>query len=327
MKGDVTIMPIAAGKRGLACTWCGRLRCLFGSSTRTACPSLVAPPAGHTLGGACWHITVGGESIVYAPRLNPRSELLLGKSPLASLVARPTALITDARPYDDALAAASTAAVAAAAAACTAAGVPVGTPSALVTQQLLTEIGDTLRGGGSVLLPAPTAGRALELLLVLESSWSRDYHTPIFYVAHTAATVIAYAKTMLEYSHERLTRSFTEERVTPFTFEHVRPVCSGQELSEILRWQRSPVVIVSSLASLEAGIGRDTLLTTILPDKRHAVIVTGELRLGARSSLVNATRPSPSPSRPPTPACLLACLAWRMQIARAFPPAVSQLLC
>ncbi|MFS7950321.1 putative metallo-beta-lactamase, cleavage and polyadenylation specificity factor subunit 2 [Helianthus anomalus] len=106
---------------------------------------VIAPHvAGHLLGGTVWKITKDGEDVIYAVDFNHRKERHLHGTVLESFV-RPAVLITDAY---NALS---------------------NQPSRRQRdQEFLEAILNTLRANGNVLLPVDSAGRVLELLLILE---------------------------------------------------------------------------------------------------------------------------------------------------------------
>ena len=96
--------------------------------------------AGHLLGGTVWKITKDGEDVIYAVDFNHRKEKHLNGIILESFV-RPAVMITDAY-------------------------------NTLNNQPPKQQRQRDTEAGGNVLLPIETAGRVLELLLVLEEHWS-----------------------------------------------------------------------------------------------------------------------------------------------------------
>jgi cleavage and polyadenylation specificity factor subunit 2 len=69
--------------------------------------------------------------------------------------------------------------------------------------QLLESIMSTLKGGGNVLLPADTAGRVLELLLIIHSYW--EYNSfgksnfPLVFLANESYYTVDFARSMIEW--------------------------------------------------------------------------------------------------------------------------------
>jgi cleavage and polyadenylation specificity factor subunit 2 len=160
-------------------------------------------PAGRTLGGAIWKITKEAEDIVYAVDYNHKKERHLNPTMLETLL-RPTLLITDARQTFVQHA-------------------PRKDRDKKLTESILT----TLRGGGCVLLPTDTAGRALELLLLLDpvccrhrahvlltcqsQLWSHHelaQQYPLAFYNNVAINVLEFAKSQLEWQADDIARRF-----------------------------------------------------------------------------------------------------------------------
>lgn len=101
----------------------------------------------------------------------------------------------------------------------------------------------TLRAGGNVLLPVDTAGRVLELILMLESvstghmlqfsfsltvyvvntkSWFLQYwadenlNYPIYFLTYVASSTIDYVKSFLEWMSDSIAKSFEKTRENIF---------------------------------------------------------------------------------------------------------------
>uniref|UniRef100_A0ACD5YCN4 Uncharacterized protein n=1 Tax=Avena sativa TaxID=4498 RepID=A0ACD5YCN4_AVESA len=100
--------------------------------------------SGHLLGGTVWKITKDGEDVVYAVDFNHRKEKHLNGTVLGSFV-RPAVLITDA--YN---------------------ALNNQVYKRQQDQDFIDSMVKVLSSGGSVLLPVDTAGRVLELLLIME---------------------------------------------------------------------------------------------------------------------------------------------------------------
>ena len=100
------------------------------------------------LGGALWHIKKDTDEVVYAVDCNHVRESLLDGGTLGTF-RRPGLLITSARD----------------------AHLPSRPPRRERDRELLEAGTGALGRGGDVLLPVDTAGRVLELVLVLEAHW------------------------------------------------------------------------------------------------------------------------------------------------------------
>lgn len=102
-------------------------------------------PAGHMIGGTIWRITkMGEEEIVYAVDFNHKKERHLNGCSFEA-IGRPNLLITDSYTADFGQA-----------------------RRKQRDEQLLTNILQTVRNGGNVLLVIDTAGRVLELAQLLD---------------------------------------------------------------------------------------------------------------------------------------------------------------
>lgn len=108
---------------------------------------------------------------------------------------------------------------------------------------ILDAILNTLRGNGNVLLPVDTAGRILELLLILEQVslqkicdfylsldfyiimifllmlqyWEQHHLTyPIFFLTHVSSSTVDYVKSFLEWMSDSIAKSFEHTRDNAF---------------------------------------------------------------------------------------------------------------
>ena len=94
-----------------------------------------------------------------------------------------------------------------------------GYPDAARTASASAQL--TLRAGsacaGNVLLPVDTAGRALEVLLLLDRHWDRAklYFTLVF-VAPQARQVLELAKTQLTWMSDAVLQAFERTQSNPF---------------------------------------------------------------------------------------------------------------
>eukprot|EP00004_Rigifila_ramosa_P019219 TRINITY_DN4858_c0_g1_i1.p1 TRINITY_DN4858_c0_g1~~TRINITY_DN4858_c0_g1_i1.p1 ORF type:complete len:857 (-),score=236.55 TRINITY_DN4858_c0_g1_i1:60-2339(-) len=198
---------------------------------------VVPHEAGHLIGGTIWRILKDTDSIVYAVDYNNRKEQLLNSS-LLEAIERPTVLITDA--YN---------------------GLVNQLPkrSALETQ-LCEHILSSVRQDGCVLIPVDAAGRALELLLVLNAVWRdpRFSNYTLAFLSNVAYNTIEFAKGMLEWTSEALLKQFdsSEKRKNPLHFEKVQICHTMAELAEL----KSPKVVLASCASLDYGFSRELFL-------------------------------------------------------------------
>lgn len=113
----------------------------------------------------------------------------------------------------------------------------------------------TLRAGGNVLLPVDTAGRILELVLMLESYWAdENLNYPIYFLTYVASSTIDYAKSFLEWMSDSIAKSFEQTRENVFLLKNITLLVNKADLDNA---HDGPKVVLASMASLEAGFSRD----------------------------------------------------------------------
>ncbi|CAG5106697.1 Similar to Cpsf100: Probable cleavage and polyadenylation specificity factor subunit 2 (Drosophila melanogaster) [Cotesia congregata] len=199
--------------------------------------SLTPLPAGHMIGGTIWKICkVGEEDIVYAVDFNHKKERHLNGCELEKLK-RPSLFITDAfnASYQQAR-------------------------RRLRDEKLMTNILQTLRGGGNVLIGVDTAGRVLELAHMLDQLWRNKesgllaYSLALF--TNVSYNVVEFAKSQIEWMSEKLMKSFEGARNNPFVFKHLQLCHTMQECQAV----PSPKVVLASTPDLECGFSRELFL-------------------------------------------------------------------
>ncbi|CEJ03740.1 hypothetical protein RMCBS344292_17718 [Rhizopus microsporus] len=79
----------------------------------------------------------------------------------------------------------------------------------------------SLKNGGSVLLPTDSSARVLELSYLLDQYWAQNgLNYPLIMLSNTSYHTIHFAKIMLEWMGEELTRSFSQTRENPYEFKY-----------------------------------------------------------------------------------------------------------
>ncbi|CAF1601439.1 unnamed protein product, partial [Adineta ricciae] len=208
-------------------------------------------PAGHMIGGAIWKISKEGEEeIVYAVDYNHKKERHLNSSNLTK-ISRPTLLITDAlntkysqgqRKTKDA--------------------------------QLLTTILETMRRDGNVLICVDTAGRVLELALLLEQLWRNEQSGLFAYslalLNNFSHQVIEFARSQVEWMADKIVRQFEESRANPFQLRYVKLCHNLSDLEKV----RAPKVVLASQPDLECGFARDLFIQWAENDKNSIILTT-----------------------------------------------------
>lgn len=91
---------------------------------------------------------------------------------------------------------------------------------------MLDTVMSTLRNDGNVLMPVDTAGRVLELMLLLEKHWSQNRLSyPLALLTPVAYNTLEFAKTQLEWMNEQVAKDFevSRDRDNPFSLRSGTP--------------------------------------------------------------------------------------------------------
>ncbi|KAF7281402.1 cleavage and polyadenylation specificity factor subunit 2 [Rhynchophorus ferrugineus] len=208
-------------------------------------------PAGHMIGGTIWKIMKAGEEdIIYANSFNHKKERHLNGCELEKLQ-RPSLLIIDAfnATYQQARRRAR-------------------------DEKLMTNILQTLRNNGNVLIAVDTAGRVLELAHMLDQLWRNKESGLLTYslalISNVAYNVVEFAKSQIEWMSDKLMRSFEGARNNPFQFKHLYLCHSLQELNKVA----SPKVVLASSPDLESGFSRELFLQWCSNPNNSVIITT-----------------------------------------------------
>lgn len=206
--------------------------------------------AGHMIGGTIWKIVKDGEEdIIYSVDFNHKKERHLNGCVLESL-SRPSLLITDAynANYNQAR-------------------------RRFRDEQLLTNILQTLRNGGNVLIAVDTAGRVLELAHMLDQLWRNPESGLSAYslalINNVCYNVIEFAKSYVEWMSDKIMKSFEGQRNNPFQFKHLQLCYKLNDLNRV----REPKVVLASQPDLECGFSRD-LFVNWSTNPRNTIILT-----------------------------------------------------
>ncbi|XP_043273422.1 probable cleavage and polyadenylation specificity factor subunit 2 [Venturia canescens] len=218
--------------------------------------TLTPLPAGHMIGGTIWKIVkVGEEDIIYAVDFNHKKERHLNGCELERLQ-RPSLLITDAfnATYQQAR-------------------------RRTRDEKLMTNILQTLRGGGNVLVGVDTAGRVLELAHMLDQLWRNKESGLLAYslglLNNVSYNVVEFAKSQIEWMSDKLMRSFEGARNNPFQFKHLQLCHSMAELNQV----PSPKVVLASTPDMECGFSRDLFLQWC-SNPQNSIIITSRTSPG-----------------------------------------------
>ncbi|KAM0281126.1 hypothetical protein ACHAQH_003705 [Verticillium albo-atrum] len=265
-------------------------------------PSPFSPPlngltitafnAGHTLGGTIWHIQHGLESIVYAVDWNQARENVFagaawlggagaGSAEVIEQLRKPTALICSSRGADR--------------------NAPSGGRRKR-DEQLIEMIKLCVSRGGTVLIPADSSARVLELAYLLEHAWRLEAGksdsalraAKLYLAGRNMSSTLRYARSMLEWMDDNIVREFEAtadgqrkangndgkhaKDAAPFDFRYTRLVERQAQIQKLLSQATENVqsegrVIVASDNSLEWGFSKD-LIRELAKDSRNLLILT-----------------------------------------------------
>lgn len=211
-------------------------------------------PAGHMIGGTVWKIMrVGEEDIIYANDFNHKKERHLNGCELEKLQ-RPSLLIVGAfnASYRQ-------------------------IPRKLKDEKLMTNILQTLRNNGNVLVAVDTAGRVLELAHMLDQLWRNKESGLLAYslalLSNVSYNVVEFAKSQIEWMSDKLMKSFEGARNNPFQFKHLHMCHSMQELAKV----SNPKVVLASSADMESGFSRELFLQWCSNANNSIIITTRTL--------------------------------------------------
>ncbi|XP_016317181.1 cleavage and polyadenylation specificity factor subunit 2-like [Sinocyclocheilus anshuiensis] len=212
--------------------------------------SITPLPAGHMIGGTIWKIVKDGEEeIIYGVDFNHKREIHLNGCSLET-ISRPSLLITDS--FNASY---------------------VQPRRKQRDEQLLTNVMETLRGDGNVLIAVDTAGRVLELAQLLDQIWrTKDAGLGVYSLAllnNVSYNVVEFSKSQVEWMSDKLMRCFEDKRNNPFQFRHLS-LCHG--LADLARVP-SPKVVLCSQPDLESGFSRE-LFIQWCQDAKNSVILT-----------------------------------------------------
>lgn len=254
--------------------------------------TITAYCAGHTLGGAIWHIQHGSESVVYAVDWNlARENALPGAAWLGGSGAtgaeiieqlrRPTALI------------------------CSSKGAGIVAPAGGLKRRdelLLEQIMTTVAAGGSVLIPCDTSARALELAYTLERAWETEAKAQangplrsakLYFASTTGGSTMKEARRLLEWMDGSIVSEFElisgkqqgrgggnpgddiGQGSLPFTFKHLKMIERKSQLHRALSAD-GPRVFLASDEYLEWGFSR-SIFNSLATDQKNLVLLASPI--------------------------------------------------
>lgn len=116
---------------------------------------------------------------------------------------------------------------------------------------------ESLKNGGSCLLPTDSSARVLELSYLLDQHWTQNQlNYPLIMLANTSYHTAHFAKIMLEWMGDELTKNFSQTRENPYEFKYLRLCHKMEDLDNY----PGPKVVIASNYSLETGFARELFL-------------------------------------------------------------------
>ncbi|KAF1798785.1 beta-lactamase-like protein [Mucor lusitanicus] len=221
--------------------------------------TITAYAAAHTIGGTIWKIKQDTEEIVYAVDFNHRKEHHLDGTVLHSggvvldTLTRPSLLITDS--YNS----------------------KVVHPARKDRYAAMFDtMVKSLKEGGSVLLPTDSSARVLEISYLLDQYWTQhQLNYPLIMLSNTSYHTAHFAKIMLEWMGDDLTKNFSQSRENPYEFKYLRLCHKIEDLDNYA----GPKVVIASNYSLETGFARELFVRwmtteTTQHNKNNTLILT-----------------------------------------------------
>ncbi|KAI7899636.1 beta-lactamase-like protein [Cokeromyces recurvatus] len=214
--------------------------------------TITAYAAAHTIGGTIWKIKQDTEEVVYAVDFNHRKEQHLDGTVLHSggvvldSLTRPSLLITDS--YNSKVVH------------------PARKDRYTAMFETMTK---SLKAGGSVLLPTDSSARVLELSYLLDQYWTQNQLSyPLIMLSNTSYHTAHFAKIMLEWMGEELTKNFSQSRENPYEFKYLRLCHKLEDLDNY----SGPKVVIASNYSLETGFARELFIRWMtMPSDQHNI--------------------------------------------------------
>lgn len=134
----------------------------------------------------------------------------------------------------------------------------------------------SLKEGGSVLLPTDSSARVLEISYLLDQYWTQhQLNYPLIMLSNTSYHTAHFAKIMLEWMGDDLTKNFSQSRENPYEFKYLRLCHKIEDLDNY----SGPKVVIASNYSLETGFARELFVRwmtteTTQHNKNNTLILT-----------------------------------------------------
>ena len=201
--------------------------------------------SGRTIGGAIWRIKYGATDILYMMDINLKKEVVLDGASLESLPLSPSMLILEGG--------------------CASRKDNKNRRERLKEKGgeevygIITEINETLRSRGNVLIPCESCARVLELVQVLSKYWvdNKKGLDHLIFLSPMSHNIMELAKSQLEWMTDSLSTKFYNGKPNPFILPPLKIVSSVRDVEKLYP---GPKIVFATDASLSTGMGKDLFL-------------------------------------------------------------------
>ena len=223
--------------------------------------------AGHMLGGTIWKISKDGEEdIFYCIDINNKPERHLNECALEKIQS-PSLLIFD----------------------CLNVGYNIERRKTR-DEQFVGAILETLRDNGNVMITVDTAGRMLELSLLLEQTWRSDVGLAAYQIVllnKVSSSTMEFTKSLIEWMNDKLNKTFQGQRNNPYSFKQIQLLQNMSDLEEVKR----PFVVLATQPDMECGYSRE-LSFRFATDPKNKIILTKRPANGSLAETVLSSESS-----------------------------------
>jgi len=221
--------------------------------------SFCAFNSGRTIGGAAWRIRHGATDVLYAIDVNLKKEVVLNGAALDSLPLAPELLIVEGGCAARVSATKRRGAPAKTLKTEAPGDATASTATATTDSELLSNINETLRARGNVLIPCDSCSRVLEVLQVLSRHWvdGRRGLDHLIYLTPMAFNLVELARSQLEWMNNDLCTKFYNGQANPFELPPVK-VCTT--LREVEKLYPGPKVVLATDTNVQCGMAKELLL-------------------------------------------------------------------
>lgn len=233
--------------------------------------------AGETIGSSFWILEMGSAQMVYSSGFSLRDTRTAGGLPsgysdwglnsnAATLSVSPTVFLTSLVPVQTAVPHLGVSRTPATENMQNTVGTSAKVCLTCAEAYFLERTLETLREGGSVLVPVDATGTIFDLLLLLDEAWSSDTSLsekfPICWVSCLNDIILDQIKTRLEFMSKRVQRLFEErpDKKNPFLLGNVRMYPSIEDMHHHVLPEQ-PKIVLATFASLENGDSKELLFT------------------------------------------------------------------